>query len=211
MSATDEKRADGNHVEDLSGDALDTENLQNLRGTDALMVAARIEPVEKLSKAMIHLYAICGLMFLGASMGGYDASLMGNLLDMPHFQLRFGASILGVKAGLISSMFSIGSVCSLPFVGPCADTWGRRVGVGLGCAIIIMGTIVQGTAHHLPQYLGKTFSRTKFLCNFFLLLFCMGAKSLRAISATHTTPLFIQRLLESQTLRSFRLFSYLQC
>ena len=169
MSATEEKRADDNHVEDVSGDALERENLRNLRGTDALMVAARIEPVKKLSKAMFQLYAICGLMFLGSSMGGYDASLMGNLLDMPYFQLRFGASILGVKAGLISSMFSIGSVCSLPFVGPCADTWGRRVGVGLGCAIIIMGTIVQGTAHSLSQYLGKTSSCTKFLSYLFSL------------------------------------------
>jgi putative lipase involved disintegration of autophagic bodies len=77
------------------------------------MVAIRIEPVQKLGKGMIQLYATCALMMLGASMGGYDASLMGNLLDMPHFQSRFGASILGAKAGLISSMFSIGSVCAL--------------------------------------------------------------------------------------------------
>ncbi|KAE9378678.1 general substrate transporter [Stipitochalara longipes BDJ] len=161
MSALDEKTQDDEHVEveDLSPDAAmkDTEALHNLRGTDALMVAIRIEPVRKLGKGMIQLYAICALMMLGASMGGYDASLMGNLLAMPHFQSTFGSSILGVKAGLISAMFSIGSVCALPFIGPAADTWGRRAGIGMGCTIIIMGTIVQGTAHHLPQYLAGRF------------------------------------------------------
>lgn len=137
MSAPDEKTQGNDHVEveDFSPDAAmkDTEALHSLRGTDALMVAIRIEPVKKLGKGMIQLYAICALMMLGASMGGYDASLMGNLLAMPHFRSTFGASILGVKAGLISAMFSIGSVCALPFIGPCADTWGRRVGIGMGC------------------------------------------------------------------------------
>jgi hypothetical protein len=160
MSAKDEKTQGDGHVEDLSPNAAtkDTEALESLRGTDALMVAIRIEPVQKLGKGMIQLYAICALIMLGASIGGYDASLMGNLLDMPHFQSRFGASILGVKAGLISSMFSIGSACALPFIGPCADTWGRRAGIAMGCSIIIMGTIVQGTAHRLPQYLAGRFS-----------------------------------------------------
>ncbi len=161
MSAPDEKTQGNDHVEveDFSPDAAmkDTEALHSLRGTDALMVAIRIEPVKKLGKGMIQLYAICALMMLGASMGGYDASLMGNLLAMPHFRSTFGVSILGVKAGLISAMFSIGSVCALPFIGPCADTWGRRVGIGMGCTIIIMGTVVQGTAHRLPQYLAGRF------------------------------------------------------
>jgi MFS family permease len=161
MSTLDEKTQDDEHVEveDLSPDAAmkDTEALHNLRGTDALMVAIRIEPVRKLSKGIIQLYAICALMMLGASMGGYDASLIGNLLAMPYFQSTFGSSILGVKASLISAMFSIGSVCALPLIGPATDTWGRRAGIGIGCTIIIIGTIIQGTVHHLPQYLAGRF------------------------------------------------------
>ena len=154
MSAVDEKTTAADHVESL---VTELDALHSLRGLAALEVVKRLEPVEKLSKRMIQLYAICGFMFLGASIGGYDASLMGNLLDMPYFQTQFGASILGVKAGYISSMYAIGSVSALPFVGPCADTWGRRFGVALGCIIIIVGTIIQGTSHQLPQYLAGRF------------------------------------------------------
>lgn len=76
---------------------------------------------------------------------------------MPFFQSQFGAKILGIKAGIISSMYSIGAVSGLPFVGPCADTWGRRIGIAIGCVFIIMGTIIQGTSHQLSQYLAGRF------------------------------------------------------
>jgi sugar porter (SP) family MFS transporter len=160
MANLAEKTGDGrDHVEDVPPGL--QEELEpfdhNLRGIDALTVAARLEPVPKLSKSMVQLYVICGFMFLGATMAGYDASLMGNLLAMPYFQAQFDATTLGVKAGLLSAMYSIGGVSALPFVGPAADTWGRRVGIGIGCVVIIVGTILQGTSHHLPQYLAGRF------------------------------------------------------
>lgn len=139
MSVTEEKDKSSDHVETLTNE-LDA--LHTLRGVAALKVTDCLEPVSKLSKGMVELYVICGFMFLGASIAGYDASLMGNLLDIPYFQSQFGAKIIGIKAGIISSMYSIGAVSGLPFVGPCADTWGRRVGIALGCAFIIMGTII---------------------------------------------------------------------
>lgn len=156
MSAADEKeKASGaDHVEAASQPV---ELLRTERGLAAVEVATRLEPVDKLSKRMLQLYFICGFMFLGSTMGGYDGSLMGNLLDMPAFQRQFGASIVGVQTGIIMSMYSIGSVCALPFVGPCADTWGRRVGIAIGCGFIILGTIVEGTSHQLPQFLAGRF------------------------------------------------------
>lgn len=113
--------------------------LDNVSGTAALEVCTRLEPVSKLSKRMLQLYGICSLAFLGSTMGGYDGSLMGNLLAMKPFQTQFGAEILGVKTGLIQSMYSIGSVCGLPFIGPLTDTWGRRVGIAIGCCFIVIG------------------------------------------------------------------------
>src|ERR1700709_1480867 len=44
---------------------------RDVRGTAALEVCTRLEPVQKLSKRMIQLYAICSLAFLGSTMGGY--------------------------------------------------------------------------------------------------------------------------------------------
>lgn len=131
--------------------------LRDVHGIAALNVCTQLEPINKFSKRMIQLYAICSLAFLGSTMGGYDGSLMGNLLAMKPFQSQFGAEILGVRTGIISSMYSIGSVCGLPFVGPLTDTWGRRVGMAIGCGFIIMGTILQGVSHQLPQFLAGRF------------------------------------------------------
>lgn len=154
MSINEKDHQAASHLEELPPDL---ELLHSLRGVAALQVAQRMEPVQKLSKRMIQLYAICGTIFLGSTLYGFDASLMGVLLDMPYFQKQFGATILGVKAGIISSMYSIGAVCALPFMGPFADTWGRRVGIAIGCVIIIVGTIIQGTSHHIYQYLAGRF------------------------------------------------------
>lgn len=123
----------------------------------ALQVIKRLEPVQKTSKRMIQLYIISSFMFLGSTMGGFDGSLMGNMLALPAFQRQFGASIVGVKTAFISSMYNIGSVCALPFIGPLTDTWGRRVGISIGCLFIIMGTIIQGTSTSLPAYLAGRF------------------------------------------------------
>ncbi|KAF4122144.1 Sugar (and other) transporter [Geosmithia morbida] len=131
--------------------------LQSLSEVATLEVASRVEPPVKSSRRMIQQFAICGLMFLGSTMNGYDGSLMGNMLSMLPFQRQFGAEVLGVKTGLISSMYQIGSVAALPIVGPCADMYGRRVGVAVGGIFIIIGTIVQGTSSHLDQFMAGRF------------------------------------------------------
>ena len=126
-------------------------------GVATLEVIKRLEPVHKTSKRMLQLYAICAFMFLGSTMNGFDGSLMGNMLALDSFQTQFGATIVGVQTAFISAMYQIGSVCALPFIGPLTDTWGRRVGIAIGCGFLIMGTIVQGTSSELPQYLAGRF------------------------------------------------------
>ncbi|KAF4961110.1 hypothetical protein FSARC_10274 [Fusarium sarcochroum] len=153
-SATEKQPSSSGHAE-RSPEAVDV--LRNHRGVAALEVIKELEPVDRFSKRMIQLYLMCGVMFLGSTMGGFDGSLMGNLLAMPAFKRQFGTDIVGVRTGFISSMFSIGSVSALPFIGPLTDTWGRRVGVAIGCLIVVLGTIVQGTCHNLEQYLAGRF------------------------------------------------------
>lgn len=144
-------------VEQVDSAKEDVDVLRSVRGVAALEVAGRLEPPKKTSKRMMQLYFICGFMFLGSTMNGYDGSLFGNILALERFQQHFGATIVGVKTGIISSMLQIGSVSALPFVGPAADLYGRRVGIAIGCAFIVMGTILQGTAPHLDQYMAGRF------------------------------------------------------
>lgn len=109
---------------------------------------------------MFQLYAIVAVAFPCSSLNRYDGSLMGNMLDMGTYQKEFGVSIVGIKAGYISAMYTIGGVCALPFIGPATDTWGRRAGMFIGCACIIIGTIIEGTSGitgALAQFLGGRF------------------------------------------------------
>jgi len=57
-------------------------------------------------------------------------------------------------------MYQIGGVVAIPFVGPCLDTWGRKVGMVIGAVLIVVGTIIQGTTvhtHSIHQFMGGRF------------------------------------------------------
>ncbi|KAK3180580.1 hypothetical protein K4F52_008046 [Lecanicillium sp. MT-2017a] len=152
---TPEKKPPSNSV--LEPDGSDGSHHDTLRGVAALQYAIANEPVSFRGDGMRRLCGICLTMFLGATILGYDASLMGVLLVLPSFQEQFDASILGAKTGLITAMFAIGGVVAIPFIGPLADTWGRRAGIMIGCAFLVIGSIIQGTSRALPQYLAGRF------------------------------------------------------
>jgi len=118
------------------------------------------DPPQAWTKNAFILYACCLLAFFCSTMNGYDGSLMGNMVVLKPFQATFGAGIVGPKIAYIQAMYQIGGVVALPFVGPALDTWGRRPGMFIGCFIIVVGTIIQGTTSKtgsLGQYLGGRF------------------------------------------------------
>ena len=65
-------------------------------------------------------------------------------------------------------MYQIGSVAGLPFIGPIIDYFGRRGGMFVGAAFIVVGTIVQGATVHTHNYLDAThqFMGGRFLLGF---------------------------------------------
>ena len=131
-----------------------------IMGNETFKAAMAREPPQPLHKRMIQLYIICATAYLCSSQNGYDGSLMGNMLVLPAYQNEFGAGIGGVKTGYISAMYTIGGVCSLPFIGPLTDTWGRRWGMFIGCGLLIIGTVIEGTSFltaSLGQFLGGRF------------------------------------------------------
>lgn len=54
-------------------------------------------------------------------------------------------------------MYQIGGVVALPFVGPCVDGFGRRVGMLIGASLVIIGTIIQGLSNEPSQFMGGRF------------------------------------------------------
>lgn len=93
-------------------------------------------------------------------MNGFDGSLLNGLLANDQFKKVFHGSNAGIWAGIVSSIYQIGGVVALPFVGPAIDTWGRKTGMFIGAFIIAVGTIISGTTFadaKVGQFMGGRF------------------------------------------------------
>lgn len=63
----------------------------------------------------------------------------------------------GSGTGLVFAMYNIGSVAAVFLTGPTNDYLGRRAGMFIGSAIVIIGTCVQAPSTHQGQFLGGRF------------------------------------------------------
>lgn len=114
-------------------------------------------PPSAWTSAQILVYAFSIVGFFCSTMNGYDGSLINNLLQNKAFQAYYDVQSSGIWAGIVSSMYQIGGVVALPFVGPAIDNWGRRVGMFIGASLVILGTIIQGTSHSAEAFMGGRF------------------------------------------------------
>jgi len=107
------------------------------------------------AQTLIYLFSVVG--FFCSTMNGYDGSLINNLLQNPAFMEKYSVQNSGIWAGIVSSMYQIGGVVALPFIGPAIDGWGRRIGMFVAAIIIIVGTAIQGTSESASQFMGGRF------------------------------------------------------
>lgn len=63
----------------------------------------------------------------------------------------------GGRLGLLTSMYSIGSIASLPFVPFLCDHWGRKTAIVTGCIVMIIAGAVQAAAQSFGMYEGARF------------------------------------------------------
>ena len=131
-----------------------------IKGNEAFNEAMLKEKPKPFSAAACMLYLACLVGFLCSTMNGYDGSLLNGLLENPDFKKFFNGSNAGIWAGIVSSMYQIGGVIAIPFIGPAVDNWGRKVGMFIGSTIIVIGTIIQGTTINnasVGQFMGGRF------------------------------------------------------
>ncbi|KAJ5396568.1 hypothetical protein N7509_004681 [Penicillium cosmopolitanum] len=128
-----------------------------LQGSMALDLAKRTDPPNPWSRSMLRLYGFLAVGYLCSALNGFDGSLMGSLLPIAQFRDTFGAGLVGSQASLIQGMYTIGGVCALFFVGFLLDNFGRRFGMFVGSLVVIIGTILGGTAGHIDQLLASRF------------------------------------------------------
>lgn len=99
-----------------------------------------------MSSRSIILFLCCLLGFLASTMNGYDGSLFNSLLENKDFLAHYHGENKGIWPGIVASMYQIGSVAALPFIGPIVDGFGRKIGMFFGCLCVVLGTIVQVTS-----------------------------------------------------------------
>ncbi|KIX05015.1 uncharacterized protein Z518_05887 [Rhinocladiella mackenziei CBS 650.93] len=140
--STAEKIADGAQTIEQGSQVVE---IREVKGSEAFNEALIQEPVELTHPRTLLLFLALLIGFFCQTMNGYDTMLFGGLLNnKEYFLAHFHGENKGIWAGLITSMYQIGGVCALPFVGPSIDQWGRRVGMFIGSLLIVIGTVVQG-------------------------------------------------------------------
>lgn len=98
-----------------------------------------------------------GIGYLVSTMNGFDSSLMGAINAMKPYQDTFGLSGEGSSAGIIFIIYNLGQIAAFPFCGFLADGYGRRLCIFVGCALVLVGTAVQATAHSMDHFIGGRF------------------------------------------------------
>ncbi|KAK5170400.1 uncharacterized protein LTR77_004987 [Saxophila tyrrhenica] len=116
-----------------------------LRGSEAYN-EARLK--ESPSFRNLITWRLMGCLLLGCfcqTMNGFDGSLFNGISANNTFTDFFpGAGAAGDWQAVTSAMYQVGGLSALPFVGPCIDTWGRRIGMVIGAVLIVIGVVING-------------------------------------------------------------------
>ncbi|KFZ09077.1 hypothetical protein V501_05721 [Pseudogymnoascus sp. VKM F-4519 (FW-2642)] len=160
MSDIKDSKADH---QSITQDDLDKDTVAAVKvviGDESFQQAMLKEPPRPFSSHSLMLYLVVGVGFFCSTTNGYDGSLFGTLLANDNFKGFFNVANAGAWTGIVTSMYQIGSVVAIPFIGPAIDTWGRRAGMFLAGLIIVIGVIIQGTCiatHSVGQFMGGRF------------------------------------------------------
>jgi len=63
----------------------------------------------------------------------------------------------GGELGLLTALYSIGSIASLPIAPFIADRFGRRMAIISGCILMVIGAAIQGSSQNLNMFEGGRF------------------------------------------------------
>ncbi|RPA82027.1 general substrate transporter [Ascobolus immersus RN42] len=106
---------------------------------------------------MFKLYFFLFIAFLNSCINGYDGSLMGGINALDQYQKYYDVPKVGSTTGIIFAIYTLGNIVGSFFCGPFTDWWGRRWGMFIGAAIIILGTAIQGSSTNKEWFIGGRF------------------------------------------------------
>ncbi|KAF4976233.1 hypothetical protein FZEAL_7071 [Fusarium zealandicum] len=124
-------------------------NVQSIALTDAI---AKDKPNYR-CRSQLTLYSFMLFATLNGCMNGYDGSIMSSINAMQQWHDYFGVGKTGSTIGLVMAIYTAGQITGSFFAGFIVDTFGRRAGMISGSVFIIIGSIVQATAHPLRAFI----------------------------------------------------------
>ncbi|KKY29831.1 putative sugar transporter [Diaporthe ampelina] len=105
-----------------------------------------------LRKLYWHAFVLC----IASATTGYDGMFFNSVQNFETWKDHFGDP-QGSMLGLLGAIYQIGSVASIAIVPWFADHLGRKVPIIIGCAIMIVGAVMQGAGNTLGVFIGGRF------------------------------------------------------
>ncbi|KAF7344220.1 Lactose permease [Mycena venus] len=102
------------------------------------------------------LYFYAAIICVAEATTGYDGSMLNNIRILPQWNDYFDDP-QGSNLGLLTALYSIGSIASLPIVPFIADRFGCKVVIIGGCILMIIAAGIQGASHNLAMFKGARF------------------------------------------------------
>lgn len=95
-----------------------TYSVTYINGDESFKQAMLAEPPKKFSRSSIILYLTCMVAFFASTSNGFDTSLFNSLLENSVFKTYFKVENVGLWTGIVASIYQIGGVVAIPFIGP---------------------------------------------------------------------------------------------
>ncbi|KAK3401037.1 hypothetical protein B0T20DRAFT_495256 [Sordaria brevicollis] len=84
---------------------------------------------------------------------GYDSAVMNSIQELESWQKFFGYPVRGWLC-LITAIYSLGALCSVPVVPLISNRYGRRRTIQLACGIMCLGAGLQAGATNFGMFVG---------------------------------------------------------
>ncbi|KAK9427419.1 general substrate transporter [Lipomyces doorenjongii] len=102
---------------------------------------------------MFRLYVVLSVTYLCGCLNGYDSSLMGSINAMTSYQKYFNMTSAGSRTGIVFALYNIGHIPAVLVCGQVNDRLGRRWGMFIGGAIVIVATCIQAPAVNRAMFM----------------------------------------------------------
>ncbi|KAK4197863.1 general substrate transporter [Triangularia verruculosa] len=99
------------------------------------------------------LYFFAIILCVASATTGYDGMLFNAVQNMEQWDSYFGRP-RGSILGLVGALYQIGSLVSIPVVPLLADNFGRKLPIAIGCVIMVVGAVIQGSCTNLNTFMG---------------------------------------------------------